>query len=312
MAKGKHAAALFEVIARSRPMSRQSRPGFFQRIFGWFKSSKSPAAPAPAYRTSAADPANIVAALVNAPPPPSSASPVAADPPGSSAPGQVAPPSNQGLAFDPERREVALRLSYFSAAVGGLALVTALALAFLIGHKAANRPPQSPTATPAVAQREPVNPEVLRPQQRRETPGAQDRQDRPPTGAGQGAAARGPVIQGPTTQPIRSRERVVGRNYIIMQSYPDARTANDIAKMLTENGVECTVQKVPDWTLAHPDWLCVVGTDGYTTITNNRDYQNQIKKIKDISNKNTSRGSFKALDPMPKKWIAADALASGQ
>jgi len=292
MAKGKHAAALFEVITRSRPLNRQNRPGFLHWIAGWFRPARGPDA-----GSAAAGPPLEETGGVEAAPPA-----LAGD--GGEAPGGHEPAHIPGtgverrMLLDPGRREIAVRMSYVSVGVAALALLTALAGAFLIGQKMGGSRGAGGGKTVAELGGEAPNPEVVNIHE----------------GGQEGGAARVPGRNGgpppPATQPVRNRERVKGLNYIIVQSYPDETTANAAAKVLGENGVECTAERLPDWT-RDPTWWTVVGIDGFKTIHGNRELDSQLSKVKAISDKFARRNTFKAFDPKVYKWKGR-AVASGR
>ncbi|HEX2973779.1 MAG TPA: hypothetical protein VHP11_15715 [Tepidisphaeraceae bacterium] len=97
-----------------------------------------------------------------------------------------------------------------------------------------------------------------------------------------------------------SRVRKAGLNYIIVQSYPEAEMANEAVKVLSENGIDSTVERnLQGWS---KDWHIVVGLEGFDRISNSARYDAYVKKIRDISEKYAKKSSFKAFAPTAIKW----------
>lgn len=127
MAKGKNSAALFEVIARSRPHAPIARPGLFRTAAAWFTSKSTGTGVDPIYRTIPSGAGDAVAPGVDM----------------SSGAGMPA------MCVDPSRREVVVRLSYTSAIISVFAMITVIAVAFLSGRKVtlAHQPIIAPDST---------------------------------------------------------------------------------------------------------------------------------------------------------------------
>jgi hypothetical protein len=99
----------------------------------------------------------------------------------------------------------------------------------------------------------------------------------------------------------RPKERQIGYNYVVIQSYTEEKMANEMAALVKQNGIDCTVEK------GLPIWLkySVVGMMPFTRISNNPQLDAYISKIKSISDLYIkSKNSFKAFDPKPFKWQA--------
>ena len=290
MAKSKHSAALFEVITRSKPVSRPYRPGVFSRIAALFRPASG--VPATQYSSIAATEAPATTLLTSPPddsPARPSHAPVVADSPLA---GDAARPIFE---VDSGRREIGLRLSYTSAAISAIVLITAITVAFMLGKKLGTPRPALADKTIDERLAQGVEANVLDVNARDDAAGAN-------LASIAGIHDDMPGLS-PTTRHARGRE--VGKNYIIVQSYPDRRTAEKAVTVLVQNGVDCTAEKSPSgWT--NKSWWTVITLDGYDRISDNRAYDTQIRKIKSISDKFAKRNSFNAFDPTAYKWKAAD------
>jgi hypothetical protein len=263
MAKGKNSAALFEVIARSRPLTRVARPGLFRTAAAWFTSKPTEPVGAAIYRTIA---------------------PGAGD---AGSPGvDMSPgPSLPAMCVDPNRREVVLRLSYTSAIISVFAMVTLVAVAFLAGRKVtlAHQPIIAPDST----------------EQLRAGPAQANLVDIRP-GREDGTGAAGPS-KGQPLPPAASRTRTVGVNYYVIQGYPEEKMATQAMNVLIQNSVDCTVVKgLKSWGKA--EWFSVVGLEGFPQISNSPKREAYVNKVKQISDTFAKRGTFRAFEPALYKW----------
>jgi hypothetical protein len=312
MAKGKHAAALFEVMNKTKfPGGRNGSSsgggsgGGIPTPKWWFKSSngggsRSSAAvveaEAPVEQTpDYAEETHVRAAPVVMPP---LASSIEVPP---SAP-TITPPRAQPVAVsvDSDRQLINLRMSYTSALIGGFGVFIALAIAVLIG-KGLTRGP-----SPAIA-----NTSTQQLKQRPPTPGVMNvprRSEQVSVGTNdtvEGAAPRvasGTVSTGtrnpqqsfndprpPATFFTDDANRQHGLNYAIIQSYPDKETADKAAEFLTKSGISCTVEtNLPNWKLPWANGCAVVGIRGFAKVTNNPALDAYKKSIMEVSAKFTN------------------------
>lgn len=277
MAKGKRTSALFDVIQPDKPLNQQARRGLFGRLLG------TPAGARAAATTREARPAATARKIQ--PPPPTAPLP---------------PVQKPNVELDSDRGELRVRMSYTTAIVGGFAVATVVAGAFLVGQKLSSaRPrPAAGLAAPEVQQQAPRG-EVLDLQRQVTNVDV-------PIEIDNGVAAAG------ATDLLRGdRNRTVGLNYVIVQSYPAAeeQMAQDAVKLLIGNGIDATIEKdVPGW--SSRGWLTVMGTVPFARISadNGRGtnpqleaYMRKIKQISDDAHAKTR--SFKAFDPRPYKWV---------
>jgi len=324
MAKGKHAAALFEVIH-----SGKDRSGLLRTPKWWFKGRKptDAAAPLPAQRRGdpgASEPAHSASPVESeiAMRPAVVPRPTALDPTDPSAPELTAPARRTAgvdLKLDPNHQQITFRVSYTSAIVSGLALLVVVALSYVIGRHM-SRGPSPAFGGPSTDQirQGPVRADVLN-----VTPnsgaGARAADARYPDDAlssGNAAAARQqqsqsqqatqpksmnvPTAPAPTATVSFNGKRTVNLNYVIIQSYPDQAGADVAVKALAESGVGATVEQ---GMRGYPaSWYTVVGTDGFAR-GKGSEYDAYIERIMQISEKFArNKRSFKAFQPMGYKW----------
>jgi hypothetical protein len=121
-----------------------------------------------------------------------------------------------------------------------------------------------------------------------------------PNQPGRGGAPSEPTVP-PAATPESNGKRIVGRQYILVQSYPpeQKKTAEDARDLLAQAGVVCTVEKAPvGWP---PSWFSVVGTTGFDRASGAQ-YQNQMAAIERVNEKFAGKASFKRFDPTPIRW----------
>lgn len=292
MAKGKQAATLFEVINSRRslksPIETPSRPGFWSFLRRPRVNAPPEAAPTaePAVPADAGAPAGAVALPV--------ASTAAA-----------LPPRHQGItaSIDPEHQQIHVKVSYRTAIICGFAAVVVITCAFVAGKKLAGGPQTASGRNIEDVRHEPANPKVLEPAGHggtAETTGG-DRGAGHTAGGGTPPAWNDP--HPPGTLVVRDSNRIIGRTYIIAQSYQDEKLAREASDFLTAGGVPCTVEKdLAGWATA-PGWYSVVGIDAFERQSDTA-YQDEMKKIKQLSEKFAPRGGWKAFDARPYTWKA--------
>jgi hypothetical protein len=307
MAKRKNAAALFEVIhTDNRFPSRHDRAPSSSRK-GWFhRTARSADAPAPMERIERSEP--------QVPAGPSIVERLAAG--FASLPRLLPPIPRFVMKPDPERLTVRFQLSYTAAAIGGFAVVAAVALAFVVGRQVADRPrPALAEAATDDLLRGPANPDVLNIGSDDDfPPAAMATGSSPTTPRGLSSAAAAPVPAPssanqpttwsqpakPTTLVVTDSKRTVGLTYVVIQSYPKSenKMADDAVKLLNGNGLLCTTETTP----FAPSWISVVGITGFDRIRDSAEYDQYIARIVDISNSMAGTLKFKRFDPKPFKW----------
>lgn len=283
MAKGKNAAALFEVIHSDKRFGRSSPASEALRTpRWWFKGQQKRTASAQAPTTPSVD------SPASAPQDDKSAAPVAA-------------PGTVGIQVDSDRQQIAVRFSYTFAGIAGFALLVVIVLAYLVGTRLSSGPSVA-TAAPSIEQlrQEPAQPSVLEVQG---TPGASDSASLQEAAPSAPAAAQATAAAQPSTLVAQGDERQNNLNYVVVQSYPDKADAEEARDLLIRNGIGATIER--GLRGLHPDWYIVVGTSGFTSISA-PDYKNYIQRLTRISDQSYSqKRSFKAFQPMGYKWDRA-------
>jgi len=298
MAKKKRSAALFEVMVKQEQRRLPRPPGMIRTLYLWFKN-RPKAAPAPAFSSVMAREEADAAVITGLPP-----APILREVEYVPVPPQLEPTPVRDESGPTEVRVqrdgglLALRVSYGTVIITAFALATVVISAFLIGKRWQNRPQTvlAPTTTPELRRQAP-------------RPNLTDvrRVSVPPTVAYSGdppdvvnnAAATGANVAG--NAPARPREREIGLNYVLIQSYPEEKMAVSAAAALRQNGIDCTVEKdVPKFFK-----YSVVGLIGFSRISNNPQLEAYTNKIRSISDAYAKKpNSFAAFKPQPIKWQA--------
>lgn len=299
MAKGKHSAALFEVIhSDKRFRTKTDVPGHasLKTPKWWFKgrekAEESAPSPEPTPAELEADPTLATSTTF----------------PAST---EQAPKPVKLL---PERNEISFKLTYTSAIIGAFSVVVIITLAYMIGTR--GKP------SPAVARagqsteslmKHPAQTGVLNLEKNEKTvsPGATKTS---PTGAqvaspratptdanGQNSAQQ---VKPQATASNDDRFPIIGLNYVIAQCYPDQKDADRAAAALNERGLSAKVVRGPKG-YANANWYSVVGTRGFDRIRNSPEYEAYVQQIVDIGALFTNDRKFKELKPRPYKWQAA-------
>ena len=262
MAKGKNAAALFEVINKNRQDGKVAL-----RTPAWWKN-KARSTAAPEVHPAATNGAS-----------PSSAAP-------SPAP---APAPSSGF-----------HLTTTSMMLAGAGIIIGFVLAILFTAKS-DRPKLSPQTTDEL-RAGPANPQVM--EVKRGEAGLTPLQ--PKTGG----KTEVPVVTAPNSAtpvptPAFDGKRTVGLNYVIIQSYPEQKQAEEARDVLAKAGISTTIEK--GLRGLNPNWFIVVGTDGFARIRST-EYETYVKHVQQVSDSytNSKKKSFKAFEPMGYKWDRTD------
>jgi hypothetical protein len=287
MAKSKHSTALFEVMARSKAYEPPDGggPGILDRVRGWLK------------RPSRGRPAG--AADLNPAPAASDDMPVISYSPSA--------PSRNSFEVDPDRRVVAVRLSYSAALVCVLAVGTTVAAAYMAGRRTdLFQKPLLGSISTRELREQPPQPAVVEVGNRDGYRNAFDEREtavpnpnvKPPERQKPAAPPDGTVAP----QTPAGRKRTPDLNYVIIQGYPEEAMAKAAQALLAQNGIETTIErKLPGWPTPTP-WFSVVGVHGFSRISNSPDLDAYMDKIRKISAQHHRNRSFKAFDPKAYKW----------
>ena len=93
--------------------------------------------------------------------------------------------------------------------------------------------------------------------------------------------------------------RIIGMNYVVIQSYKDRPLADEAAAAMVAGGLGCTVE--PGLAGYSATWNVVVGTTPFTKATT-PEYQAYLKKVQQISEKFAGNSKWKRFEPNPYKW----------
>jgi hypothetical protein len=258
MAKGKNAAALFEVIHSSK------NPGLLRTPRWWFKGRPSPL-------NGSTDPGHV---------------PDSAPASHQAVTSYDAPPSElprTHVHLDRYRKEFTMRMRTSTALVGGFALAVAVALAYVVGQHVAGGP-KSATASDVTTdeiRQQPAAPATLDVPRRapRQTPqsptiktgatGPNVVVKRNDTGSRRGDTASPPAtgnVYNPEQQIAAIGPRLIGKNYILVASYPPNKLddAQKLSDVLGNAGVPCSIEKVPkDYYNPDGKWVSVITRQGF-------------------------------------------------
>ena len=330
MAKSKHATALFEVIHSGK----NSQKSLLSTPRWWFKKrdeekaaaaasaaasaaaaakkSREPASASPSALTShdENDPTTgrdaIDHQITPAAPSVKATRPAAAveyssDP-------APARPTGLDVAVDPDRQQITFKVSYTSAIIVTFSLLVAVGLAYLVGQKMTHGPAQALGGQSSEQLRAgPKNPGVLDVGQRNSGTNAPAAPREPdPALTSRGPEANPDNVEGPANAPSvdsTSQQRVLNLNYVVVQSYPDQKSAEEARDALLKANIGCTIeQKLRG---LNPNWYTVVGTQGFQRASGS-EFDAYIRKIDAVSQQFAQRKrSFKAFMPMAYKWTHA-------
>jgi len=307
MAKGKHAAALFEVIHSDRRFGkkvpaadRMSTPKW------WFKGKTKDRATTSSMAAPAASVAPVASAPVQAAPSPIDYMP--------SIPNDTPRPAPMDVKVDQDRQEIAFKLTYTTAAVGAFALAVVLGLAYLVGKRMSAGPQGVMAATSSTNQ---IRKGAPQPGVLDLTKAASEAKGAPasifPDGHDESANVIDPVptnanpkttIATPTAAAAKpfDGKRIINKNYVVMQSFPDSEKelAEQAVKRLHEAGIGASIEQgLKGWPKT---WYSVVGTMPFEYTKGNPVYDAYYKSIMDVSTKYAGKSQFKKFDPMIKKW----------
>jgi hypothetical protein len=165
-----------------------------------------------------------------------------------------------GFRIDHGRQELMFRLSYTTAALAAFIGLVLLGLSFVVGKHLAERRSDD-LAIQALRAGQP-DPAVLNLDHNDgggvTAPSADHVTDN--SSAPQAQPHIAAAAPGDAGVPAGPAQRTIGLDYLVVQSYPTPKSAQDAADMLTQNGIPCTVEHGLRWA---PNWYSVVTTAGY-------------------------------------------------
>jgi hypothetical protein len=299
MAKSKRSTALYEVISASRQSPRPSRirqSTFWSRAQRWWSKPR----PAPLPTESLAREAVVDArppVQFSEPEPPVNLPVVAAQ--------AEAPAKPIDYAIDPERRQIALHLSYRTAMMACAGLVVIVVSSVIVGKywNRSNLPLLAHDTTDEL-RKTPAHREVLdlprHVASNEETTATVASHTTTPN-----SQTSADLSTNPKPDSAEQIKRRAGLNYVIIQSYPipEQKMATDAAAFLNSRGVSCTVEQDISGYLK----FCVVGLDGFTR-QSSPEFKSYVERIQQLSTEYGAKGTrnFKRFAPVAKKWDKQD------
>ncbi|QOV90457.1 hypothetical protein [Humisphaera borealis] len=223
-------------------------------------------------------------------------------------------PGNQ-VAIDRDRQEVTLKVRFQTVAIGVVATLVVVGLAYIAGKKT-GAPTARVPSTPEIKSG-PVQPGVLDPRGTKAVPGGDARMaaERIPGSAMAGAS---PSVNGSTT--VRAGDAVFvdspvvnglskrdpGLNYCVIESYGPSQQqwALDVRDFLNGAGIPCTIEiGRPNLRTRSGDYL-IVGTRGFAPRYGNAAaYKSYIESIEQASVAFPDKSKFHQPQMMMVKWI---------
>ncbi len=309
MAKGKHATALFEVIHGDRRAERSIvGSGALRTPKWWFKGRSEKAAP------SIGD--SPVAPLSHSPTPAPEPPPEVSDAPTetfASAPSISRPRFHVGN--DADNQRIHFDLSYSSAILAGFGVFVVICLAYWAGrHNATGPRPVIAAETSEEIKNGPVLQGALEPRRGGDSSnfasaGADDSDPTPSHSAVATTTGEKPKPtwnepKPPATHVVDDVRRDIGLNYVIVQSYPDEKSAKEACDLLIKNNILCTVEKGPQGWVSMT-WYSVIGIRGFDKLRNSKEYDQYVKAIEDVGTKFGGNSKFKKFEPKAFKWKEA-------
>ncbi|MBA3273580.1 MAG: hypothetical protein H0T11_06885 [Chthoniobacterales bacterium] len=296
MAKGKHSAALFEVIhsdKRFRNKTAALGHGSLKTPKWWFKGRDKTEESAPT-------PANEITPVELAADPTLATSTTSTE------------PAPKPVKLHPERNEISFKLTYTNAIIGAFSVAVIVSLAYMIGTRGKSTPAAARAGQSTESlMKHPAQTGVLNLESNStKTPDTAKKSSPSEADASPRATPAPPVVSGqnaqqpaePQAADDNDAERpVIGLNYVIAQSYPDQKDAERAAAALNERGLGAWVVSGPK-NYAPMTWSSVVGKRGFDRIKNSPEHDAYVQQIVEIGALFKNDRKFKELKPRPYKW----------
>jgi hypothetical protein len=207
-----------------------------------------------------------------------------------------------------KRQQLNFRFTYASIAIGALGFAAVVGLAVLIGKSLSHGPTQAGASSIDTIRKGPAFPQVLKVNSTKASNNEDETTPPPPAPKAQpkdnGPINIQPVPPAPKPNPPLQQtafngRRIVGMQYVWIQSYPDPEDANDAVEVLKKAGIDATAEKGL-W-LA-PSWTSVIGTRAFDHAKNNAEFDKYIASIREVSNTFGATSKFKRFEPRPIGW----------
>ena len=219
------------------------------------------------------------------------------------------------VGLDPDRQEVTVRFRYTTALLAGFAVMVALGLAFVMGRRSGPAAANSPSTKEIQAS--PVLVNVLNPDDSQiATIDIPADDPPPPAPAGNGVASpsdRGAIVKEPDRWAAPGVEtrlpRVIGLNYVIMQSYHARKDAEAARDALLAAGIPSTIEPAPKSFSPNRNLFCVVGTHGFARPKSTPKFEAYKKAAVAVNEAFPKKAKNLHLEPLPYLWKQEDEVA---
>ena len=211
------------------------------------------------------------------------------------------PPAAVRVGMDRDRQIFKLQVTYTSALVTAFGLCVVLLLAFIIG-RAVSRGPHAASASVSIESLKngQAFPDVLKNIDGGERTSGNLTDPPTPRAIAAGTATTTQSKPAAAGNPPSENKRIVGMQYVLVQSYPDEEDARKACDALKKNGILCTVERnLPGW---GSSWYCVVGGTGFERTKNNPQFDQYVKAIRDVGAQFATSSKFKKFEPRPVGW----------
>ncbi|HEX3357349.1 MAG TPA: hypothetical protein VHS31_10300 [Tepidisphaeraceae bacterium] len=229
-----------------------------------------------------------------------------------------AAPRAVGVNVDRLHQLINLRLSFTSAAITSFGFIVVVALAVLFGKSLGRGPSPAGAQSIEEVKKGAPFPSVLNVTQGKQggheepaiavnsAPKTPQVSKTPQKEVAQPAPKQSTQVAPPAPTPPQQTaglapngRRIVGMQYVWIQSYADPLDAEDAHDALVKAGIDCTVEKGL-W-LA-PAWSCVITTRGFEHTRSNAEFDAFMKSIRDVSNSFPPDGKLRKFDPRVVGW----------
>ncbi|MEO6567634.1 MAG: hypothetical protein ABIO94_02625, partial [Opitutaceae bacterium] len=230
------------------------------------------------------------------------------EPVSSPSPKSSIPPINLGV--DPEKQQITFKLTYSGTIIASFAVVVVIGLAYVIGRHGSGVSSANASVSTEQIKSGPVRKDVLNvsgavgvsslvaSNTGADVEGYANHPAKPPARSTNDAGKADPATPAPAPASDGKAQRIIGMQYVIMQSYPDQPDADEAVALLKQNGIEASVEKLP-W---YSKWPTVVGATGFDRLKNNPQYDRYIESIEKVSAKFAGRSKFKRFTPQAVRW----------
>lgn len=198
-----------------------------------------------------------------------------------------------------------LRVDRWTVIAGAAVVVAVVGVAFLYGRQSHQPPMLTAVTTEDIIRPAPANPNAtpsvldIRPAAAPQRPATPANVPTMTSPAKPAAPAAVPVIPPPA-----DGRRTIGLNYVIVQSYPDEKSALEAQSALAKSGIKSTVEKgLPGWAAA--SWYSVVGTVGFDKIRASAEFDKYVRSIEAVGQQFAGTSKFKRFEPRAYKWKVA-------